>query len=310
VTEVSYIVTSFNKRQVIGDCLRAILGQCGESSEVLVVDDASTDGTPTYLAREFPGVRLLVNESNRGAAYSRNRGLREADGEYLFFVDGDVVLEPGCSDLLLKAASPSTISFPTIDYDNGKRMYPFSEETRAFLALSTVFVVARSFLEEADVLFDEYYRIYFEDLDFFLQCHLRGAEFCYVPDASTTHAIEAMRESRLDAGAQRYYLEVRNSTYFVVKYLGLKRELPVRISPRELFPLFVFGLFNFDWIGEIQAFSEAGVVRKFTMLAGKRHPLARKGWLPLLFVRAHLDLARDAREVARRRREFHMAFGR
>lgn len=91
---VSFIVGNYNGESIIGECLEAILAQDAAPLEVIVVDDASSDASARAVG-EYPSVRLLVNEVNRGLAVCRNRGLEAARGRYVAFIDNDAVLEPG-----------------------------------------------------------------------------------------------------------------------------------------------------------------------------------------------------------------------
>ena len=90
---VSIIVPAYNNGPDLRECLMAVAAQCGPGTEVLVVDDASTDETPA-LAAKFP-VRVLQLPENSGPAAARNYGAEQARGDVLFFVDADVVIAPG-----------------------------------------------------------------------------------------------------------------------------------------------------------------------------------------------------------------------
>jgi len=90
---VSIIVPVHNNPQDLRKCLSALTAPSDAESEVIVVDDASTDDTPAVAARM--GVRVLRLAQNSGPAAARNHGARLAQGEILFFVDADVVVAPG-----------------------------------------------------------------------------------------------------------------------------------------------------------------------------------------------------------------------
>ncbi len=68
---LSVIIASFNTRELLANCLQSIYrNPPGEPFEIIVVDDASTDGTSEMVRARFPGVRLLRNEINRHYAFS------------------------------------------------------------------------------------------------------------------------------------------------------------------------------------------------------------------------------------------------
>lgn len=95
---VSIVVASHNKGPYVAATIRSALAQ-GPVAEVVVVDDASTDGSQSIL-RELavgnPGLRLIELPSNRGGSHCRNIGIREARGEFVVFLDADDLLDPGC----------------------------------------------------------------------------------------------------------------------------------------------------------------------------------------------------------------------
>src|SRR5262245_56714632 len=78
---LSIIISSYNAREVLANCLESIdQNQLRESYEIIVVDDASTDGTSDMVRTRFPRVRLLCNEVNRHYTASNNRAIDEARG--------------------------------------------------------------------------------------------------------------------------------------------------------------------------------------------------------------------------------------
>ncbi|MGW0507534.1 glycosyltransferase family 2 protein [Micromonospora sp. NPDC003241] len=89
---VSVIVPTHNSAKTLGACLAAVHRQRHPVTEVIVVDDASTDDTRA-VARRFP-CRLLVTDHNAGPAAARNRGIRAATGDLMFFLDSDCAPEP------------------------------------------------------------------------------------------------------------------------------------------------------------------------------------------------------------------------
>ena len=89
---VSVVVPTYQNAAGLAECLEALRASAESPSEVIVVDDASTDDTPTVASRF--GVKSLRLDRNSGAGAARNHGARAASGEILLFVDSDVVVEP------------------------------------------------------------------------------------------------------------------------------------------------------------------------------------------------------------------------
>jgi glycosyltransferase involved in cell wall biosynthesis len=90
----SIIVTFHNQRQFIKDALDSALSQQKAEFEVIVVDDASVDGSQETLKQYGDAIRLLCLQENVGASAARNRGAAAATGEYLVFLDGDDAFLP------------------------------------------------------------------------------------------------------------------------------------------------------------------------------------------------------------------------
>ena len=98
MTSVSVIVPVYNKRAYLQRSVDSILAQDLPQMEVLLIDDASTDGSYELCKERYgsrPEVRILRQPQNRGAGAARNLGLRAARGRYVAFVDADDIIQPG-----------------------------------------------------------------------------------------------------------------------------------------------------------------------------------------------------------------------
>jgi len=90
---LSIIVANYNNEKYLRDCFDSILEQSYQKIEVIVVDDCSTDNSTTiieeYASRHPQTIKGFVNSSNRGVAFTRNRGVQAATGDYITTLDSD-----------------------------------------------------------------------------------------------------------------------------------------------------------------------------------------------------------------------------
>jgi len=101
--DVSVVIVSFNTCEVLRACLVSVLGEtAGLSAEILVVDNASSDGSAEMVAAEFPGVTLFRSETNLGFGAANNVALEEATGRYFVLLNSDAFFEPGALHLAIK----------------------------------------------------------------------------------------------------------------------------------------------------------------------------------------------------------------
>ncbi|MEW6295827.1 MAG: glycosyltransferase family 2 protein [Candidatus Diapherotrites archaeon] len=91
----SVIIPAFNAEKTIARTLDSVLAQKGKDFEVIVVDDASTDGTRRILEGYKKKIKIVRNERNKGRSYTRNSGARKARGKTIVFLDSDVTAEKG-----------------------------------------------------------------------------------------------------------------------------------------------------------------------------------------------------------------------
>ena len=92
---VSVVVVTWNGRQYLEACLNGVAAQVGVTTETILVDNASTDGTVAFVHDRFPWVRVIALPENRGFAGGNNAGVREARGRLVALLNNDAVPEPG-----------------------------------------------------------------------------------------------------------------------------------------------------------------------------------------------------------------------
>jgi hypothetical protein len=91
--KLSIIIVSWNVKDILSDCLDSILRNTAAFPyEIIVVDNAGTDGTADHIKNKFPTVCVIENSENRGFAQANNQGASLAGGQYLFFLNPDTVL--------------------------------------------------------------------------------------------------------------------------------------------------------------------------------------------------------------------------
>ena len=225
------VIPTLNARELLRDALASLAGET-----VVVVDNASTDGTEELVERDFPGVRLLRNEENLGFGRAVNLGAAEAESDVLVLVNNDVVCEPGfvtqicapfaddrvgmAAGVLLQAASPGLIDSAGIEVDPTLLAFdylwnrPVGELERAADPLGPCGGAAAyrlSAFREAGG-FDEAFFAYWEDVDLSLRLRLAGWECRLAPRARALHRHGATLgaaspgQRRLEAFGRAYVL--------------------------------------------------------------------------------------------------------
>lgn len=118
-TLVSIIVVSFNTREMTLACLRTVVAQTTVPYELIVIDNASSDGSAEAIAAEFPDIRMMAETDNHGFAKANNIAAKDAVGEYLLLLNPDTLVLDGAIDVLLGFAGDE----PQAGIWGGKTLY-------------------------------------------------------------------------------------------------------------------------------------------------------------------------------------------
>ncbi len=324
---LSILIVNYNGLRHLEECLSSIRSQDFRDHEVVLVDNASSDGSAAYLRESFPEVRVLEPGSNLGFAGGNNFGLPHCRGGHVFFLNNDTRLEPGALANLAAAvrANPGYRGFaclmldfrdPTVTdnagetlYSNGLvtglRGYPaarFTQPREVIGACGGAAVYARPLLDEIGG-FDEDFFLIYEDVDLSLRARHNGDRFLFLPDVRVLHKGSASIGGSL--GPLGLYYTTRNNLLFVAKNfpaLTLLRCLPgiacglafraAQAARRGRFRSFLRGLR--DGVGLLPA-----TLRKRRLILGRSkigrgefERLMRRGWL-----RERLDFHRGGKNL-------------
>ena len=207
--KISVVIPAFNCALVIGDTIESIIKSGLSEFEILIVDDGSSDGTAEIcdaLAASDPRVRC-IHQNNAGVSAARNRGLREASGEYIWFVDADDSIKARAMqrvEAILQGESPDMLVFGLeFDYSHKGRIYRRDELLPAAQGMKTaeecsqmlytlfrsnslsslcMRLINRKILLEEGLFLCEEMRLY-EDLEFVLRVHQHCSRIYFYPEA-------------------------------------------------------------------------------------------------------------------------------
>jgi N-acetylglucosaminyl-diphospho-decaprenol L-rhamnosyltransferase len=128
--DISIIIVSWNVQALLRECLASLRASRGigwddgsrPCAEVIVVDNASADSSASMVKAEFPWVRLLANNDNRGFTRANNQGLALSRGRYAFFLNPDTRLDPDALAILLgymEGHPAAGLAGPQLNYGDG-----------------------------------------------------------------------------------------------------------------------------------------------------------------------------------------------
>jgi GT2 family glycosyltransferase len=208
-------------------CLNSLCANSLCNAHVLLIDNASSDGTAEYLAK-CPNVSFIVNQDNLGCAGAWNQGIRETDSEWLLFLNNDVIVSPGWLDGLLAFADKGKLDLVSpairegdLNYDIVSYSQEFVGKMTGFVRLGVVdgicFMVHRRVISTVG-LFDEKFRIgQFEDVDFFRRARLAGFHMGTTGSSFIHHFGSVTQNSIRKNKSVRPY-EAENRVYYRTKW--------------------------------------------------------------------------------------------
>ena len=256
---ISVIVVSYNTRERLLACLAALEARVSLPHEVIVVDNASADGSVAAVRARFPTAIVLENAENVGFSRANNQGLRRGQGAYALILNSDAQVGAGCVEALaavLDARAEVAIVGPRTRFSDGRIQVSFGPmlapraewrqrrlvqgvragdpaalgEAEALAAtehepawVSGSCMLARRRAIDAVGLFDEGFFLYEEDVDLCVRVRTAGWRIVFTPTAEVVHHLGA---SMAEAGVGLEYH--RSHLRFYTKHHGWGPRLVLR----------------------------------------------------------------------------------
>jgi hypothetical protein len=265
---VCILIVNWNRCDDLRQCLRSVVSQIDRYDQIVVVDNDSRDGSVEMVSEEFPVVRLIETGSNLGFAEGCNRGLAIADADWIFTLNNDAALAPGCLEAARRAAREvaadvgmlqprirfrdrpdrTNSTGVTIARNGAARDRDFDAPVREHDQREEIFCpTAGAALYRSDMLeqvrlstgvFDRTYFMYFEDVDLGWRSRLAGWRAVYIPDAEITHAYQGSSSDRVSdfVGVQYRLNRIRTLAK------NASCSMLLRAIPRSLCHVFWVGL--------------------------------------------------------------------
>lgn len=215
---LAIVVVSYNTKGELDNCLRSLHGHPPHvSHEIVVVDNASRDGSVEAVRAQWPGVTIIALNSNVGFASATNAGIRRTESDLLLLLNSDTIVPDGAIDRLIAAMRElpgASVVGPKIldgngqsELSYGRMMTPFAElrqkwlvrrasalklswltsETRQVDWVTAACMLVRRRDAEAAGLLDERYFMYCEDVDFCAAVRANGGKVYFTPLAHIVH---------------------------------------------------------------------------------------------------------------------------
>jgi GT2 family glycosyltransferase len=220
--DLSIIIVNWNTRNLVVNCLRSIFTYSPHYNfEVWVVDNASSDGSPDMVRKNFPQVKLIENPANVGFARANNQAIRQCHGRYIMLLNPDTEVTPGALETMVGfmevsqevgAAGPRLINpdgtlqtscYPTptllrefwrllhLDRIKPFGIYPMQEwdqnqPREVEVIQGACLILRREALDQTGFLNEDYF-IYSEEVDLCYRLRKSGWKISWLPGATVTH---------------------------------------------------------------------------------------------------------------------------
>ncbi len=264
--DLAILIVSYNTRRDLENCVRSLRDHPPLiAHEVVVIDNASTDGSADAVRSQFPGVRVLPLSANVGFARANNEGIRHTTSELILLLNSDTLVPEGAIDRLvqdLRDLPAASIVGPRLvdgkgepELSFGRMMSPSAElrqkviarmagprqlasmasHTRVVDWVSGACLLVRRRDAEAAGLLDERYFMYCEDVDFCAAVRANGGRVYFSAAAEVVHLRGRSGASSPRATAEAYrrsqlafYRKHRPAWEPILRfYLGLRGKLPI-----------------------------------------------------------------------------------
>lgn len=254
--KVTIIIPNYNGMHFMKPCLESLEKQLCRDFEILVVDNASSDGSLEYMKENYPSVDVIALDQNYGFSKAVNVGIRHASTPYVILLNNDTVAEPHYVGEMIRAIESSDQIFSVsskmiqmyhpelidsagdlytlvgwgVCRGTGRSVSNYTHPGLVFSACAGAAIYQRSVFEEIGY-FDEQHFAYLEDIDIGYRAKIYGYHNCYAPAAHVYHVGSGTSGSKYNSFKVK--LSARNSVYLNYK------NMPFPLLLLNSIPLFI-----------------------------------------------------------------------
>jgi len=228
--DISIIIVNWNTKELLLQCLNSIIQEKnGIELEIIVVDNASTDGSAGEVRNQYSTVKVIQNDTNLGFAKGNNIGIKQSSGRYICLINSDVIVMSECFRKMIvhmdanpsigmlgprllwpdSSLQPSCKNFPSVWNNlcmalglnrlfphskllNGEHMQYFAHNVISNVdALAGAFLMVRKAVIDKVGTLDEDFFIFGEEIDWAKRIHDAGYEIIFFPYAEAIHFVAA-----------------------------------------------------------------------------------------------------------------------
>ncbi len=263
MVNLTVIIPNYNGKHFLKECFQSLKNQ-NYSFEVIIVDNASEDGSIEYIKKNYPEFILIQNKENLGFASAINQGINLSKTDYVFLLNNDVELEPDCISNIVGCLEKDDKTFAVtskmIQYQNrnkiddagdeytllgwtkrvgyNKSPEDYIQKRETFSACAGAAIYRKSVFDKIG-LFDENFFAYMEDVDLSYRARIHGYKCIYCPEAVVYHRGSGTSGSRYNEF--KIKLAARNNIY--VPYKNMPWPQLILNSPFLLLGYFIKYLF-------------------------------------------------------------------
>jgi GT2 family glycosyltransferase len=245
MASISVIVVNYNGRDFLGELLLSLERQSRRANQVIVVDNASTDGSASYVRQRFPWVTLIESPANTGFAGGNNIGFACADGDYVALLNSDTTLDPDwlaelervldADDRVGAAVSKIYLGkdravidcagaqFNNLGFcwgrgSNQDDCGQFDEAGQVAAVTACAMMLRREALAGRP-LFDQQFYLYYEEFDLTIRLRGQGYTIVYVPSAVVYHhRSRSLKQLSTEPSLIHQFYTNRNRVKILAKY--------------------------------------------------------------------------------------------
>lgn len=284
---VSVVIPTRNRKETVNGAINSILNSTCKNIEIIIIDDASQDGTSEYLKQCFGDkIKVVYSETHLMMVKARNLGAKNAKGEYVLFIDDDNMVDPKMIENLVnymeRNKTYGMVGPRMYFYDNKERPYLVKQKINLWTGrtagipdiptnqtvvesdgIPNVFMVRREIFKRVGY-FDEALIQTWTEPDFSFTIKKHGYKTVSCPEASTYHRVDTFQQGlsyrSISGGGfkQKAYFLTRNRFVILKRYGNIFQVIFFTLAFSWIYPLAYslmalkyreFGIIKLYWLG-------------------------------------------------------------